>query len=97
VTVQSKIGRSATTKPLDERIDQYQGIADTIVQLIPRSTSSVIPPSPLLRRPNDSAKKSVRRKTMSIIDKAPSANRTGRYTFPVSRRTFMKEGKYGPQ
>jgi len=26
VTVQGKIGRSATTKPLDEGIDQYQSI-----------------------------------------------------------------------
>jgi hypothetical protein len=29
VTVQGKIGRSATTNPLDERIDPYQSIGST--------------------------------------------------------------------
>jgi hypothetical protein len=30
VTVQSRIGKSATTKPLDERIDQYESIGWTL-------------------------------------------------------------------
>jgi hypothetical protein len=30
VTVQNKIGRSATTNPLDERIDQDQSIGSTL-------------------------------------------------------------------
>jgi carbonic anhydrase len=61
---------------------QYKGIADTIVQLIRRSTSGVIVPS----QPNRSEERRlekrawpqrspVRKKTMSIIDKALEANR----------------------
>jgi hypothetical protein len=30
VSVQSKTGRSATTKPLDERIDQWESIGSTL-------------------------------------------------------------------
>jgi hypothetical protein len=61
---------------------QYQGIANTIVQLICRSTSSVIPPSRPIGLDERHCKKQacpnrspVRRKTMSIIDKALEANR----------------------
>jgi uncharacterized membrane protein len=49
---------------------QYQGIANTIVQLIRRGTPGVIAPSQPIRSEERHC-----RKTMSIIDKALEANR----------------------
>jgi len=36
VTAQDKTGRSATPKPLDERIDRYQGIGSNSLQFAKR-------------------------------------------------------------
>jgi hypothetical protein len=59
---------------------QYKGIANTIVQLIPRGTSGVIGPSQPIWSEERHGKIPVRRKTMSIIDEALEGNRnyTGR-------------------
>jgi hypothetical protein len=61
---------------------QYQGIANTIVQLIPGAPSGVIAPSQPIRSEERYYKKRpwphrspVMRKTMSIIDRALEANR----------------------
>jgi len=61
---------------------RYKGIADTIVQLIRRSTSGVMALSQPIRSEDRRLEKRawphrspVRRKTMSIIDKALEANR----------------------
>jgi hypothetical protein len=55
---------------------QYQGGANTIVQLIRRSTSGVITPSQPIRSEERDGKRPVRRRTMRIIDKARAANRS---------------------
>ena len=53
---------------------RYQGIANTIVQLIRRSTSGVIAPSQPIRS-DERHCKTRQEETMSIIDKALEANR----------------------
>jgi hypothetical protein len=53
----------------------YQGIANTIVQLICRSTSGVIAPWQLIWSDERHCERPVRRKTMSIIDGPLEANR----------------------
>jgi hypothetical protein len=67
---------------------RYQGIANTIVQLCCQSTSGVIAASQPIRSDERNFKKRawphrspVRRKTMSIIDKALEANRNYAKTY----------------
>jgi hypothetical protein len=57
------------------RAPRYEGTANTIVQLIRRSTSRVIAPSQPIRSDERHCKEPVRRKTMSIVDNALEANR----------------------